>query len=166
METAPMAADELSVDLARRAVLGAVASGGMLAALPISAAGRNSLDDTPEAASLALDRAIVAQDTKTLDQLIAADFLWVRGGGVRADKAAFIAGLAAPGVVIEPFTPTETRWLKSAALAVLSAVNELRGSDQGKPFVDRHSFCDVWRHDAKGWRLVYTQVTRAPPIAT
>jgi len=117
---------------------------------------------TPEDASRAMDKAIVAGDGATLDTLIAPDFIWVREGGRRVGKADFVKGLATPGLKIEPFTPSEGRWLKSGNLAVFSAVNELHGSEGGETFVDKHSFVDVWRHDAQGWRLVYTQVTKAP----
>jgi len=127
--------------------------------LPVQAAAINA---TPEAASLAMDKAIVAGDGATLDTLIAPDFLWVREGGKRTDKKAFVQGLATPGVTIQPFSPSEGRWLKSGDIAVFSAVNELHGSDKGEAFVDKHSFVDVWRHDPQGWRLVYTQVTKAP----
>lgn len=131
----------------------------ILTAAPALAAAINA---TPEGASAAMDKAIVAGDGATLDTLIAPDFLWVREGGKRADKAAFVHGLATPGLKIEPFNPREGRWLKSGEIAVFSAVNELHGSEGGEKFIDKHSFVDVWRRDAQGWRLVYTQVTKAP----
>jgi len=142
----------------RPALLG-VGLAALLVAFPANAAAINA---TPEAASAAMDRAIVAGDGATLDALIAPDFLWIREGGKRTDKAAFVHGLATPGLKIEPFSPSEGRWLKSGDLAVFSAVNELHGSESGEKFVDKHSFVDVWRRDADGWRLVYTQVTKAP----
>ena len=148
----------LRVDISRRAALGAMAA----STLASGAAAAARINATPEGASQAMDRAIVARDAATLDTLIAPDLLWVRGAGVRTGKAAFVGGFATPGTVIEPFTPSEGRWLKSGDLAVFSAVNELRGTDNGEPFVDRHSFCDVWRRDREGWRLVYVQITRAP----
>jgi len=79
-----------------------------------------------------MDKAIVAGDGATLDTLIAPDFIWVREGGRRTDKADFVHGLAAPGLKIEPFTPSEGRWLKSGDIAVFSAVNELHGSESGE----------------------------------
>jgi hypothetical protein len=154
----------LPTDLPRRAVLLAAAAGGLIASTP-SGARRIPTETTPEAASNAMDRAIVARDRTVLERLIAPDFVWVRGSGVRTDKAAFIAGLAATGVTIEPYTPQDGRWHKTSDLAVFSAINELRGTEGGAPFVDRHSFCDVWRLDTAGWRLVYTQITRAPQPA-
>ena len=151
--------NHMQIDIARRGLLGAAALGTLAAALPAGAAAINA---TPEEATRAMDKAIVAGDGATLDRLIAPDFLWVREGGRRTDKAAFVHGLATPGLKIEPFAPSEGRWLKSGDLAVFSAVNELHGSENGEAFVDKHSFVDVWRRDAEGWRLVYTQVTKAP----
>ena len=147
--------------IARPALFGALAA-TLLTAPPVNAAAINA---TPEEASRAMDKAIVAGDGATLDTLIAPDFIWVREGGRRTDKADFVHGLAAPGLKIEPFTPSEGRWLKSGDIAVFSAVNELHGSESGEAFVDKHSFVDVWRRDAQGWRLVYTQVTKAPEPA-
>ena len=148
----------IPIAIARHMLFGATAA-AFLIPLPAGAA---TINATPEEASRAMDKAIVAGDSTTLDTLIAPDFLWVREGGKRTDKAAFVQGLATPGLKIEPFTPSEGRWLKSGEIAVFSAVNELHGSESGEAFVDKHSFVDVWRHDAQGWRLVYTQVTKAP----
>ena len=143
----------------RTAWHGLLGAAALTAASPAFAAAINA---TPEEASRAMDNAIVAGDGATLDTLIAPDFIWVREGGRRTDKADFVHGLATPGLKIEPFTPSEGRWLKSGDIAVFSAVNELHGSEGGEAFVDKHSFVDVWRRDAQGWRLVYTQVTKAP----
>jgi len=142
-----------------RPALFAAAATAFLVALPADAAAINT---TPEEASRAMDTAIVAGDGATLDTLIAPDFIWVREGGRRVGKADFVHGLATPGLKIEPYTPREGRWLKSGDIAVFSAVNELHGSEGGEAFVDKHSFVDVWRRDGEGWRLVYTQVTKAP----
>ncbi len=144
---------------ARHALLGAAALAAVATFSPASAAAINA---TPEEASRAMDKAIVAGDGATLDGLIAPDFIWVREGGRRVGKADFVHGLATPGLKIEPFMPAEGRWLKSGDIAVFSAVNELHGSEGGEAFVDKHSFVDVWRRDGEGWRLVYTQVTKAP----
>jgi ketosteroid isomerase-like protein len=146
--------------LPRTALLGLLGAAALAASVPSPALA--AINTTPEEASRAMDKAIVAGDGATLDRLIAPDFLWIREGGARTGKAAFVHGLATPGLKIEPFTPSEGRWLKSGDLAVFSAVNELHGSESGEAFVDKHNFVDVWRRDAEGWRLVYTQVTKAP----
>ena len=148
--------EHLHIDLARRALLGAAALGAMASALPAAAATGQA---TPEAASEAMDRAIAVGDGAALPLLIAPDFLWVRSAGVRTDKAAFVKALTTPGVKIDPYTPAESRWLKSNDLAVHSATNALTGSENGVRFVDHHNFVDVWRRDPEGWRLVYTQIT-------
>ena len=147
---------------ARHGLLGAATLAAFAVFSPTFAAAINA---TPEEASRTMDKAIVAGDGATLDTLIAPDFIWVREGGRRVGKADFVHGLATPGLKIEPFTPSEGRWLKSGDIAVFSAVNELHGSESGEAFVDKHSFVDVWRRDAQGWRLVYTQVTKAPEPA-
>jgi ketosteroid isomerase-like protein len=152
-------AEHVHVDLARRSLLGAATFGTIAAALPAAAA---TTQATPEEASNAMDRAIAAGDAVALPPLIAPDFLWVRSGGARTDKAAFLKALTSPGVKIDPYTPANSRWLKSGDLAVHSATNALTGSENGERFVDRHNFVDVWRRDPEGWRLVYTQITAIP----
>jgi len=91
-------------------------------------------------AALELDAAIAAKDEAALERLIAEDFLWVRGSGAKGDKADFIG-------------------------ALLAATNELRGTADGEPFVDRHRFADHWLWRDGGWRLVYAQVTPLPETA-
>lgn len=151
----------LRLDICRRAALGAAAGAGLGLTMAASAAESQS-EATAEAAALAMDKAIASADAAMLAKLIAPGFLWVRGAGVRAGKAEFVEGLTAPGVAIEPFAPTEQRWFKSGELAILTARNELRGTENGEPFIDRHSFCDVWQRGSTGWQLVYAQITPAP----
>lgn len=96
----------LQIDIGRRAALGAVAAIGAVGAVPALGA-RSAHNATPETASLTMDRAIVAGDRNTLTGLIAPDFLWVRGGGVRTDKAAFLAGLRTPASRSHPLRPAK-----------------------------------------------------------
>ena len=148
-------------DFERRALIATAVMGAALA--PVAArAAKSRGKATPQDAAAAFDRAIVARDRQALDRLLADDFLWVRGSGVRAGRQAFLEGLAAPGIVIEPYRPSEARWFVSGDIAVIVAVNDLRGTDNGAPLVDRHSFCDIWQLRGRAWQLVYAQVTRVP----
>jgi ketosteroid isomerase-like protein len=118
-------------------------------------------------AAAALDAAIVAKDEAALERLLAEDFLWVRGSGAKGDKQAFISALAAPSIRIEPFAPSEARWITSGDSALLAATNRLVGTADGAAFVDRHRFADHWLWRDGAWRLVYIQVTPVPdPAAT
>ena len=100
-----------------------------------------------------------------LEKLIADDFLWVRGSGEKGDKAGFIAALTAPAIKIEPFQPSEARWIVTRDSALLTATNTLRGSADGEAFVDRHRFADHWVWRDGGWRLVLAQITPHPIVA-
>ncbi len=113
-------------------------------------------------AAAALDAAIAAKDKAALRRLIADDFLWVRGSGATGDKAAFIAALTAPTIRIEPFRPSEARWIVAGDTALLAATNTLRGTADGEAFVDRHRYADHWVWRGGAWHLVYAQVTPAP----
>ena len=116
-------------------------------------------------AAAALDTAIAAKDAAALEKLIADDFLWVRGSGEKGDKAGFIAALTAPAIKIEPFQPSEARWIVTRDSALLTATNTLRGSADGDAFVDRHRFADHWVWRDGGWRLVLAQITPHPIVA-
>lgn len=113
-------------------------------------------------AAAALDTAIAGKDEATLRRLIADDFLWVRGSGAKGDKAGFIGALTAPSIRIEPFQPSEARWIVADRTALLTATNTLRGSADGETFVDRHRYADHWLWRDGAWRLVYAQVTPVP----
>lgn len=113
-------------------------------------------------AAAALDTAIAAKDAAKLQRLIADDFLWVRGSGAKGDKSAFIGALTAPSIRIEPFQPSEARWIVADRTALLTATNTLRGSADGEAFVDRHRYADHWLWRDGAWRLVYAQVTPVP----
>ncbi len=145
------------------------------AALPLGAAAQNMNTTSPtagrpertldlEASAAALDKAISDKDRAALDRLLADDLLWIRGGGIAAGKAEFIAGLTSPSITIEPFVPQETKWFKSAETGMLTGVNVLRGRDGGVSFVDRHRFADYWIFRDGQWRLLYVQVTRLPAL--
>src|SRR3546814_1798900 len=103
-------------------------------------------------AAAALDTAIAAKDAAALEKLIADDFLWVRGSGEKGDKAGFIAALTAPAIKIEPFQPSEARWIAPRDSALLAATNTLPGSADGDAFVDRHRFADHWEIGRASWR--------------
>lgn len=140
----------------------------LLTAACASASDRAEPATTPAGyreAALALDAAIAAKDEAALERLIAEDFLWVRGSGAKGDKADFIGALTAPAIRIEPFRASEPRWIISGNSALLAATNELRGTADGEPFVDRHRFADHWLWRDGGWRLVYAQVTPLPETA-
>lgn len=118
-------------------------------------------------AAAALDTAIAAKDEAALQRLIADDFLWIRGSGAKGDKDAFIGALTAPSIRIEPFQPSEARWIVADRTALLTATNTLRGTAGGEAFVDRHRYADHWLWRGGAWRLVYAQVTPVPePVET
>lgn len=141
----------------------------VLAALLILPACSSPAEETPAQASqtpdgyqqaaAALDAAISGKDQAALEQLIADDFLWVRGSGAMGDKAAFIGALTSDSLDIEPFTAAGARWIVEGNSALLAATNTLKGTADGEEFVDRHRFGDHWLWRDGEWRLVYAQIT-------
>lgn len=115
--------------------------------------------DGYRAAAASLDAAIAGKDRAALESLIAADLLWIRGSGAIGGKADFIAALTSDSLRIEPFTPSNPKWILDGNTALLAATNTLKGTADGEAFVDRHRFADHWIWRDGGWRLVYVQVT-------
>lgn len=113
-------------------------------------------------AAAALDRARAARDGRALEEVIAEDFLWVRGTGATADKESYIGALTADSLTVEPFQAENPEWISTISAALLTGTRTRRGSSNGGPFLDRHRFAEFWVWRDCRWQLVYSQVT---PVA-
>ncbi len=120
--------------------------------------------ESVEAASHAFDDAQYRQDATLLDQMLPADFHIVHGSGEIGDKRDFIAGFTDPQVRFEPFEIRD-RIVKMLGhdAALITAEGTIKGTKNGKPFVDRFRFVDTFRRRGSGWEVAYVQVTPLPP---
>lgn len=106
------------------------------------------------------DRAQTAGNRAALERLLADDYVLVSSSGDTEDKRAFVADLTAPDYHLAPFTvlrPVERTWNGGA---IRGGVARLSGTAAGKPFQACLRFVDVWRHEASGWRVAYSQAAR------
>ena len=129
-----------------------------------SAAGQvaPAVDPIPvvKAAATAFDHAQLVGDRATIDHYLAADFVFVRGAGVVADRNAFIAAFTDPRTHLEPFTIEHPVALRLADTAVLiGGEATLRGTDDGQPFAEHIRYADIFQLRDGRWQVVYTQVT-------
>lgn len=108
------------------------------------------------------DLAQMNSDKAELTRLLADDYLLQNSGGHLQDKASFIADSTAPDFHIEPFVVEEPMEKLLGDTALLGGVATLKGADGGKAFGARLRFVDVWAKRDGKWRVVFTQVTRAP----
>lgn len=145
------------------ASLGLCACQSSAAAGPAAAGAHGSGDDpipAVKAAATEFDHAQLVGDRATIERFLAADFVFVRGAGVVADRNAFIAAFTDPKTHLDPFTIEHPVALRLADTAVLiGGEATLRGSDDGQPFAEHIRYADIFQLRAGRWQVVYTQVT-------
>lgn len=112
------------------------------------------------------DRAQIKGDGAELGRLLADDYQLVNGACEIYSKAQFIADSTTPGSSLEPYVVSHAINRVWADGAVLSGEVHLKGTSGGKPFAIRTRFADVWRKRGGKWQVVFTEVTRFPPVAS
>lgn len=116
------------------------------------------------AAAKAFDEAQQHSDRATLEKMLAADFLFVRGSGRVGDRRDFIAGFTSPGQKLEPFTIVDPLFLRvSGDVAIVGGEAWIKGVDEGKAFAEHFRYSDTFARRGGQWVVVYTQVTGLPP---
>jgi hypothetical protein len=108
------------------------------------------------------DQAQIHGNRAELERWLADDYLLVNSSGKTETKAQLIADYTAPGFTLEPFTveePVEKVWNDGA---VMGGIATLRGMDGGKRYEARLRFADIWAKRHGRWRVIYTQVSKAP----
>lgn len=113
----------------------------------------------------AWDKAIVRKDRAAIAANMADDFRNIDGYGNVAGKAAFVEGLLAPELTIDPYTVQEfdVRIYGAAGdVALLSGRTDMTGSYQGKPFASSYRYIDTYvRRDGR-WQVVSVQISKIP----
>lgn len=108
------------------------------------------------------DRAQSDGDGSALGRLLADDFVLLNSRAELENKADFIRDYTAPGWKLMPFVVQDEIVRTWPEGAVLGGLVTLRGTDNGKPFVVRLHFADIWRKLDGHWQVIYTQAIRAP----
>jgi hypothetical protein len=113
-----------------------------------------------KAAAAEFDQAQLHGDRAVMERYLAADFVFVRGAGVVADRNAFLAAFTDPKQHLEPFTIEHPIAIRLADTAVIiGGEATLRGTDDGQPFVEHFRYADIFQLRDGRWQVVYTQVT-------
>jgi hypothetical protein len=113
-----------------------------------------------KAAAAEFDDAQLHGDRQTLERYLASDFVFIRGAGVVADRAAFLAAFTDPDQHLEPFVIVNRRAIKLAETSVLiGGEATITGTDHGTPFREHFHYADIFQRRDGRWQVVYTQVT-------
>ena len=149
----------------RRQWLAASASAASLASVTVFATTtdrRRRIPDDLARAVADYDRAQVENDRAALERLLADDYVLVNSAGRTQDKSSMIADSTAPGFRLEPFKVTDETIHVWSDGALFAGRAQLRGTSEGRAFAATLRFADVWRRDAGGWQVVFTEATRVP----
>ncbi|MDP3745925.1 MAG: nuclear transport factor 2 family protein [Phenylobacterium sp.] len=134
----------------------------LFAPLLIAAAPTPDMD--VRSAAKAFDQAQLTGDKAALERFLARDFIIVRGSGKPAGRDDFIAGWLTPGVTFEPLTILDPVFVAlGPQAAIVGGRVELRGTENGKPFVERFHYSDVFAWRDGRWQVVFVQVTPTKP---
>ncbi|HKE44045.1 MAG TPA: nuclear transport factor 2 family protein [Steroidobacteraceae bacterium] len=114
-------------------------------------------------ASDEFDAAQLHGDRATLERYLAGDMIFVRGSGKVTGRDEFIATFTSPGLKLEPFEVLDRRFIalgKDAGIVAGEAI--LRGTEDGKAFVEHIRYADTFTRREGRWQVVYVQVTPLP----
>lgn len=134
--------------------LGACASASKPSA-PMQAMAAEQLRHQAEA----WDEAIVGKDTAAIAANMSEDFLQIDSAGGVHDKAAFIALLTSPRLVIAPYTVDGLQIRIHGTAALVTGRTRMHGSWDGKPFESDYRYTDVYVREGDAWRVANVQIT-------
>lgn len=113
-----------------------------------------------KAAATEFDHAQLVGDRATMERYLASDFVFVRGSGKVADRAAFLAAFTDPDQKLEPFEIVNPVAIKLSDTAVIiGGETTMKGTDKGEPFAEHFRYADIFQLRDGRWQAVYTQVT-------
>jgi hypothetical protein len=129
----------------------------LLTALPCFAQ-YHDLDPALAKAAREYDRAQIESDRAALEQLVADDYLIMRGNGTLGDKKLLIEVVAGEGLKNNPYTIEKPFQRIYGNTVILGGWVHLTGTDHGKPWVQNARFADTWSRRNGKWQVVFTSV--------
>ncbi len=106
---------------------------------------------------------LIAPDIKSLEILLADDFLMIDLSGSELDRGALIASVASGQLVFKEIRAIEfcARFFRETT-CIVTGRTEMTGKYAGTAFLASSRYTHVYIHDATGWRLASAQGTPAP----
>jgi ketosteroid isomerase-like protein len=126
---------------------------------------RPAADELPPDLAAALssfDRAHFQSDLPRLSELVTDDYVLVNSDASVENKEQFLADFRLPGFRIEPYAREQSVNKVWDGGAVTSAVVHLNWTQDGSKHTRVLRYADVWVKKNGQWRVIFTQVTRAP----
>lgn len=108
------------------------------------------------------DKAIVRKDRAAIEANLAEDFRQIDAQGNVEAKAAFVEGLLAPDLAIDPYTVEDFDVRLYGDVALLSGRTRMTGRYQGRPFASHYRYIDIYVRRGGAWRIVSVQISRIP----
>lgn len=113
-----------------------------------------------EQAAKAFDDAQLHHDRAVIDAFLAADFQYVTRDGILLGRREFITATTSPGEVLRPFEVVDHRIKRLGPDGgIASGLATIHGAKDGKEFVDKFRYADVFERRDGRWFVVYTEVT-------
>jgi len=144
----------------RRAILSLVVITAAVVLAPRQSA--SSADDEKTVAALDTEyqAAVKINDVKTMDRILADNYVLVNGRGQTESKADLIRESSSGSYVYEHQEDTDRTVRVWGDTAVVTALIWVKGTEDGKPFDHKVWFSDVYVRTPQGWRYVFAQVSR------
>ena len=149
-------------DLGRRNLLAMAAMVPTLTAGITSAAEPAPADLPPDLAKAIKEheRATVSNDTATLGDLVADDYLLVNSDSTLQDKQSYLADFTVPGFRLDPSVMEEPVLKIWGNTALTAGRLHLAWTQDGGRHNRQVRIAHVWVKGDGRWRLTYTQLTR------
>lgn len=122
-----------------------------------------AIADRDESIVAALDTeyqaAVKKNDAKTMDRILADDFVLVTGRGKTLTKTDLLNEARARNIVYERQEDSNQTVRIWGNTAVVTALLWAKGTNQGKPFEYKLWFSDTYVRTSNGWRYVFGQAS-------
>jgi ketosteroid isomerase-like protein len=143
-----------------RGLFFAIAIGIATSLTPLPAASSSDDEKTVAALDSEYQAAVKINDVKTMDRILADNFVLVSGTGHTETKADLLKESSSGSYIYEHQEDANRTVRVWNDTAVVTALLWVKGTEDGKPFEHKVWFSDVYIHTPRGWRYVFAQVSR------
>lgn len=108
-------------------------------------------------------QAVKIGDTRTIDRIVADDFVLVNGRGEAFSKVDLLKTVREGKIVYERQEDSDQAVRVWGDTAIITALLWAKGTKNGEPFEYKVWFSDVYKLTPTGWRYVFAQVSLRLP---
>ncbi|MES2317002.1 MAG: nuclear transport factor 2 family protein [Pseudomonadota bacterium] len=110
----------------------------------------------------AWDEAIVRKDMPAVAANMATDYRHIRDNGAISDSAGFLAFIASPKLVIDPYKVEDLDIRLYGDVALVTGRTRMTGRYDGNAFKSHYRYTDVYVQRDGQWRVTSVQITPMP----